>query len=226
MNPFFVLFAALFFSSSAFAYQSSCTAEIVSERGVTLATFIEYDFSYQQACWQAERSCEDELWQRQRRGQNPFATCQVIGSFPPPPPPRRAECNVDLYNGRHMLVTSFWAQGFNYQEACNEAFNRCYDEQRWRQDLGSYCRERFASPPTPPAPGPRPGPRPPTPRPPQQVLQSCSVNRLEMNNRVAQIHQAQAYGRTQNEAKAQACQEAMRNCQRARTGRQVCQQGR
>jgi hypothetical protein len=57
-----------------------CQAELIARNGSIISIFDGYD------CVDARRRCEDELYYRQRRGQNPQAQCRLVRSAPIPAP--------------------------------------------------------------------------------------------------------------------------------------------
>ena len=110
------------------------------------------------------------------------------------------KCQVELINGRNMLVDTFTGYGYTKQQACQEAKLDC----RHAKYSGYYrariltCQKKL-----------------------QMVTRSCEVSLIGGRGRLIQSFWAQAYGEVGTGVKGDACYKAKQKCQnfKMRAGR-------
>lgn len=111
-----------------------CEYSIVTHRGNghILESFREFG---RDACWFAQRKCDDALWERQRRGQNPGAVCErtdLRRPYPNPTPVVTRSCEVERRDRFNYLMqvhygTATGTQGTGVgQRACDQAMSQCH----------------------------------------------------------------------------------------------------
>lgn len=115
---------------------------------------------------------------------------------------------IDSFNGQ--VINSYVNSAQSEILACQISMNQCESDARLRNGYGNYgrfvCQKSFGQGNGQPNPYPYPNPQP------QQINQTCAVKLVSANGQIVQILNAQAMGRTIQQAKQQACSQAQAQC--------------
>ena len=119
--------------------RQSCEYSIVTRRGNIVESFRD---AGRDACWSAQRQCEDNLWRRQRNGRNPHATCErTSGNTRPGRDTVTRSCSVKRVAPRFGIMERYSASASGLRgsgvkdRACTKALRKCERDTVRRQ----YC---------------------------------------------------------------------------------------